>query len=847
LKIVLVCFIILISFTLLVGEESENLFQYRQFETFQRIHLTLSKDSVVDITENKEGKFIEVTIEKFPGSPSSALQTAIKKGEVVEKFSWTKKGGKVVVKIFVKPEKFMNFHGFNRVTGELVLDVGKEKNYTIVTDKNRTDIKLSKLYIDSFSEEKDIKSSLIIHTFNYYFSRELSLPLLRPSIERSTIYPFLDGADRDIELYNRALRAYMDKAFTVAEKNLGILANEYLKTPVFAVADFLEIDMKRDKMIESGKFESHNLLDLYYQYRIAVAIYPNSYMTPWGYFMMGELLYKLEMLPEGANAFRQVIERYPDSNLYNLAILKHSEYLMQAKKYKDVIELLSKMDMSENSEEITGKNALMGICYILIGEEKSGFAFIEKIKKGEALMNFDDNLLMTAGELMLVNKKYETARKFYTEILENHKESPYVSAASFRIGDTYLATGSSKAAVTKYQETLNNFRSKEGGRLSRLQIYEVENHRSEEEFPFEIYFDAMKRAKTNFEYSVILFKMSMKYYRSGNIANAVQTLALLIEKFPRSLSSRVATNISYDIFRNSIRELYRKDNFVSIVNFFQMIPEFMIDMPDIINMFVILGKSFNRISLYDSSAKVFNEILRTDEGDEPVLKSISVLNLFDNYILAENRLKAEMTMDYYSDFMQNVDTVYPVFLRLQGDYYDKLGEDSVKALEYYKKALDAEPYPVNKLIISLRIAEIYFREKNTEKAIIYSRPVYNQFKVHSGMFDFLERGAFIYTMSYLMRDDRENFRKSYDAVHKNMHDETKESFELYSALILVSDGKMKEADKKLESAKFKTLAKMAEGVRKKIKESLGFESEAKRVEESLSDYVKQVEELEKNL
>ncbi len=801
--------------------------------------LSLTPDTNVEVKEVPKGRYVDITVTNPPKNFTAQVRENVIPGTVVERYALRRIRGGYLLRVFVKPTEILTFHGMDRKTGSFIFDVGKKRIFKIKSDAERAEIRLDRFHIPMFMIEDKVQASLIAHTNNFYFLDAKGVPFMTPAITYNAEFPFLEGGDKDIRLYNSAAKALNGRDLRTAEKFLDVLYEEYERTPVFAISDFLRNDILRRDFIAKEDVDPSRWLDLYIKYRTAVATYPTSYMSPWGYLMMGEIMYRLGMLPEGSRDFKTVIDRYPDSEHRNMAIVRYAEYLFMAGRYEEARKNLAKMIRPFTQHEQVSRLMLLGLVNVFDGKEQTAIRYF-RLATREPLDTLTETHLMTAGEMMLINRVYEAARVFYRALIRHHPKSELVSAASFRIGDTHLAAGDIKDALTSYQETLNYYRNREGGRLAKLQIEEIKRFSEGEEPKMKLYYRALKSAKTDFENSVILFKMAMKFYRDGQIENSVNLLAVVIERWPLSVTSSIAKRVSREILSRAAKDLYNREKYAAIINLFNMIPEFMVEMPDIVDISILFGKSLNRMTLYESATKVFNQVIRMNEEEDPFIQSIAVLNLLDNYIQMGNFERANMTIDYYNDFMREVPAVYPVFLRLQGDYHAKKDKDKTRALEFYMNALEREPYKLNKLIISSRISTLFYGSGDYRGSEEYGKPVFQSFKKETNGYDFMRNGSVNYLVSLFMNGKRKEFLSRYDQTRKLFDAEIREGLDMLSVFSHLSVGSVKKAEEILASGKFENFEPLKKAAQTLINNQNEISAREKEVVRVLRDYVKKL-------
>ncbi len=824
--------------TLLAKKKS---IEYKRFLKFQRLEIPLGKKSSVIVIPKNKINAVDLRITKPPKNISTILKNTIKKGIVVKKYLKMQFSKGIIVRIFIVPGQISTFFNKDSETGVFTIDLGIRKNYKIEMGGNSVDVRLSAMSINNYVEKEKVAASLLFQIYNFYNVTNTKLPFISRNMNIEASYPFFKGKSNDVKMINEAVTAFNNKKLKKSEELITKLKKEYKKSPVFSIIPFLKADIQKVRLEKEKEVLPVKYLVLYVKYRNAAAIYPKSPLTPRAYFMMGNIYYKLGMYPEGARDYQVVVERYKNSEYYNLSLLRYAEYLVKTKKYSKAITLLKKMGKPNNKYELAVQKGLFGICYVFENKNKEGFEILKDLIKGMQLQNLNVAFLMTAGELMLLNSKFDDAKKFYEEIVKRKVKSQFHSIAAFRLGDAWLAQGNLKTALKYYERAMNRYAFDEGGRLARLQAEEIGYYSMQSKPPFSTYYKALNQAKTNFEYSTIIMKLALKFLRLKQYENSINLMSLLIEKFPVSMTNPKAKEIARKVIEKDIIQLYRKNKFAVIVNSFEMIPEYMTSVKNLPQVLIYLGKSFNRIAMYKVSAEVFNNLLRINDNESPYIRSAGVLNLIDNYIQDENGEKAKMAIDYYKDIMMADKNSYPVFVRLQGDYYKEIEKNDKKALKFYKKALALEPYAINKLIISSKIAESFFVTGNYKKSLEYGEPLFKQFEHFPESYYFLKQSAVYYLMSLVLLNKFNTFKTKYSKMANYIPDDIKELFDIMLVFDNLKNKKYKTAEQILKSKKFKSLKNIKTVALKLLKTDKSLQKKESKLQKSIQEMNKRID------
>ncbi len=815
-------------------------------ESFQRIVLALDKNTKIYLNENKDDGYIDLEIENIPGSFLSEIKEKIVKGSIVSGYKLLKKDKRYAVRIFVIPKDFISFYAIDKTNGTLILDIGAKKTKKRGKKEPEDQEALARFYIDTFLSSDNVLGSLLAHTHNFYFVKKPLFPLLRDMYDERIEYPVINGSDSDILYYNEAVKAYTNKDIVLTREALDKLYTSYERSPVFRLADFLKVDLYREELLQKDSTENWEWFELLDRLRKVVSIYPDSPLAPWGYVMMGEVGYKLKMYPEGARSFKKVADQYHYSDQANHAALKYAEYLYSRGETKDIPRLLFNPAKSSDKNERNTALTILSLVYKNSPRNGNILDALCTIPDISEIKMASDGLIFTTAEVLLTNEKTSCAREYYQTFMRNFPDSKYKDIVSFRLADTYMSEKNTTEAIKKYQETVNKYRNSEGSRLALLQITEVDSFLKNKDPEADIYEKAFFNAKTDFEYSILAFKLAMKYYRMGKRVQAITILASLIEKFPESVSGQIAKTVTMTLFKKAVQDLYVTENYPAIINFFHMIPDFLAKMEDSTETYAILGKALSKEGYFKESEKVFEKILKESPEDNDMFRSIALLNILDSYINTNKKRKAEMSLKYYEDYIKKIKTIYPIFLRLKGNYYKELEQNNKLARKYYIQSKKLEPYNINRLIIDLKLSEIAYEEGNYTLAEKESKNLYDYFQAYPKSFNFLERGAVIHLLSKVFQNKMDDYAKKLDEVSENISPNIRDDLNMLRITHLLEKKEDDNAEKILEKLSNKE-STMAKQLQKTVKMRKDMKTKMKEAEDKYIKYMEKLSEEENRI
>lgn len=814
--------------------------------SFQRIVLSLKKKTKIYINENKDNGYIDLEIENIPGTFLSEIKKKIVKGNIVSSYKLLKKNKRYAVRIFIIPKDFVSFYAIDKINGTLILDIGSNKVDRKTEDEPENKAALARFYIDTFLSEDNVLGSLLAHTHNFYFVKKPLFPLLKKMYDQRIEYPEINGSDSDIVFYNEAVKAYTNKDIVLTEEALDKLYTSYERTPVFRLSDFLKADLYREKLLQKDSTENWEWVELLDRIRKVVSIHPDSALAPWGYLLMGEINYKLKMYPEGARDFKKVIETYPYSNHANHAALKYAEYLYSRGKTKEVPKLLLNPAKSSDKNERNTAFTMLALVYKNNSRNGNILDALCTIPDISEIKMASDGLIFTTAEVLLTNEKTSCAREYYQTFMKNFPDSRFKDIVSFRLADTYISEKDTTKAVELYQETINKYRHSEGSRLSLVQITEIESFLKNKDPDVDIYEKAFFNAKTDFEYSILAFKLAMKYYRMEKRVQAITILASLIEKFPESVSGQIAHTVTMTLFKKAVKDLYASENYPAIINFFHMIPEFLAKMENSTETYAILGKALSKEGYFKESEKIFEKILKESPEDNDMFRSIALLNILDSYINTGKKRKAEMSLKYYENYIKKIKTIYPVFLRLKGNYYRELEKNNKLAAKYYLQSKKIEPYNINRLIIDLKLSEIAYEDGKYSLAEKESKNLYTYFKAYPKSFKFLERGAVIHLLTKVFQNKMDAYANQLDDISENISPNIRDDLNLLRITYFLEKKDEEKAEKLLERLSNKD-SKMAKQLQKSVKTRKDMKIKMKETEDKYKKYMKKLSDYEKKI
>lgn len=552
---------------------------------------------------------------------------------------------------------------------------------------------------------------------------------------------------------------------------------------------------------------------------------------------MGELEFMLNMYGEAIRDFSVILKQFPDSEISEIAKLRMAEFYLMKNNLPAVFNHLAKKE----KEEEKGLDAeILRLITNQISEKRGEIVEVPSyiLNKSDRELIEVSRLLFPLGEILLAGGKLNEAERIFN-ILEksSRTEDEIKSLVSLRKGDISFLKDSAQEALMLYRKTAEDYSDTPGGRLAELQVKELKYLVMGEENDKKIYYDALKNGRNEFEIATVLYKLAMYHKTNDNYLSALSLAAILLEKYCNAVVFPESVNFFNKLLYNGFEKLYKNGSFEDIVNIANMIPECISRHPRKSRMFMIAGKSFSRMGMFSAASVMYNNILDSDISRNDFYLSVAVLNLFDIYIKEGMTERARLTMEYYKDSAGKSKDVYPLFLRLSGDYYYQLEENNKKALNFYKKALSMDPYSINRYIISLKIGKIYFNNEKYSDVLRYTAPLYRQFEIMPTNYSFLGKGVEYYLLSLLLTDRFREFTRRYEKVRHKMPALSESFFNLISAVYYIEKGDMEKSRETLEKADHPETDKIKDSLQKvlnirekKSEKILEMEKEIKRIE-----------------
>ncbi|MFO7736703.1 MAG: hypothetical protein R6W70_10895, partial [bacterium] len=347
---------------------SDREYMLERFKNFQRILLPFDEGVSLEIDEKEEDKFIDLIISPVPSGITKTAENVVINGSVIKGHRVFFKEGRAVIRLKVISPEVSVLQGRDPETGYLAVNLGVSEKISHSTDKDSVDHFI--VPPDFKKRLEDEKQKHIIAQVNLMNSFLFdSLPVGRSFVDYKPNYSKLKGKDREIDIFNRAVDFYEKSEYDAAAEEISDLTEKFPESPLHVAVDFLKIDVDRLKTFSSPDLiDNSYILDIIHRYRSTVATKPTSDKAPWSYYIMGELGFMLNMYGEAMRDFSVILNRFPDSEVSEIAKLRMAEFYLMKNKLSTVSNYLEKIETDE--KEKTLDYEILGLITDQISEKR---------------------------------------------------------------------------------------------------------------------------------------------------------------------------------------------------------------------------------------------------------------------------------------------------------------------------------------------------------------------------------------------------------------------------------------------------------------------------------------------
>ncbi|MEW5758065.1 MAG: tetratricopeptide repeat protein [Candidatus Omnitrophota bacterium] len=566
--------------------------------------------------------------------------------------------------------------------------------------------------IESFYNLKDFKNlSLSINEFLEIYSKSKKLNYIY--YYRAELNYYLGNLSDAVRDFNLCLNINQGDEFLESCSNLG-LGWIYLKNEKFDDADkaFAKVnkeilEQKNKESLILGRAvlysktqkvdEAKDLFD-----SLIIGSKDNNVLFE-AYVAKGELLYNSSRFNEAVSVYRDALKKFSDKSSFDLDKLYYGLAWVYLKlgNFKDAITEFQKV-IKESSNKVIKVSAL---CQLADTYQDQG-DFDEAIEKYDKILKdypdnfYSDYVQYQLGVALLKSEKYDSAILAFSKLISDFPNSKLRDSGLYSLGLTYFKEGdflkSKECFLSLYQDFPDSKLRYEALYLAGISFYNQSNFTE----AIRIFKNLLKEKKLDNDLLVKTeYELADCYLRLSDEKEALRRFRALNARYPDSF---LADDVLFWLGEYFLKEL--KFSFARRY-FFSLIEKYP-KSPLISESYYNIGYSYVQEGNLDEAKKIFIKLKADYRDKNSVLAQIALID-----IKAEEGKTKEAVQEYSRLLEYNSEFSKLIYLKLADVYRKQNNTD--KAMEIYRKLQDqvVDPY------IEFQIAECFEEKEDFSSAI----------------------------------------------------------------------------------------------------------------------------------
>jgi len=224
-----------------------------------------------------------------------------------------------------------------------------------------------------------------------------------------------------------------------------------------AILEFQEFVEKypQSELINSAHFELGK--DLYHlkKYKLALTELEKT-STDEALYLRGKASKELGNQEEEITAFKELREKYPQSDFSQEAYFRLGNYYYNQKRYKEAIEEFNRIiQFFPQSPLLSESNYWMGWSYFKLTDYKKANEYFNKVEEDEENLDLEQRARFMAAESWYNLKDYQKAREAYEKFIEMFPEGNFSANARYAIAWTYLEDKEYKSSIEEFKKLIS--------------------------------------------------------------------------------------------------------------------------------------------------------------------------------------------------------------------------------------------------------------------------------------------------------------------------------------------------------------------------------------------------------
>ena len=224
-----------------------------------------------------------------------------------------------------------------------------------------------------------------------------------------------------------------------------------------AILEFQEFIEKypQSELIKSAHFELGKCLYDLKKYKLAL-LELKQVSTDEALYLSGKSSEESGDQEGAIVAFKELREKYPQSDFSQEAYFKLGNSYYKQEKYKEAIEEFDKIiQFFPQSPFLSESNYWMGWSYFKLSDYKKASEYFSQVKKDEENLSLGQRAKFMAAESWYNLKEYQKAREEYIKFIEMYPEGDFSANAQYAIAWTYLENKEYEASIEEFKKLIS--------------------------------------------------------------------------------------------------------------------------------------------------------------------------------------------------------------------------------------------------------------------------------------------------------------------------------------------------------------------------------------------------------
>jgi len=392
---------------------------------------------------------------------------------------------------------------------------------------------------DLQGESADRGQLLLAESYNQLRESEQAIVHYRRFTENNQDSPLYRNA-----LYGLAWNYHREGAYQWAADHFGQLANDGYQDELTAKALYYQAVNTR---LNGQDYEA---LELFQQ---ATQNFGRDELADHMLFELGITAYELRLWPDARDAFTQLLNDFPDSELRGDAFYRRGSVFIALGDFDAALSNFDRAIALEAAPPSLKQDVLFQKAWLQYRNEnyQAAAPSFMRLHEQNGSNDLGAESLFWAAESYNQLGDLARATRLFQQYLRNHSRGKHADAAHYALGWTYFKQGSYESAISEFQRFLSNYQQTDDfvpyrtDALLRL----GDSYYALKQYPEAIRTYSRIGGEDGDDYA--LYQIGQAYYNAGEPFEAITTFRRLLTSFPQSdWVEEAQYNLGYMYFQN---------------------------------------------------------------------------------------------------------------------------------------------------------------------------------------------------------------------------------------------------------------------------------------------------------